>query len=109
MTDADRELPDDFEFDEKDAQENLEKLEQAESNGSAAQPAEGDELDDMLVDGADLLGREDLGLQDLDLEEELKSSEPLDFIRDPKLVFEIGEDPVRLYLKEIGNISLLES
>jgi len=109
MADADRELPDDFEFDEKDAQENLEKLEQAESNGSAAQPAEGDELDDLLVDGADLLGREDLGLQDLDLEEELKSSEPLDFIRDPKLLVEIGEDPVRLYLKEIGNISLLES
>jgi len=31
---------------------------------------------------------EDLSLQNLDLEEELKSSEPLDLIRDPKLLVE---------------------
>ncbi len=37
----------------------------------------------------------------------LTADESLDFLEDPKLALEIGEDPVRLYLKEIGNIELL--
>jgi RNA polymerase primary sigma factor len=32
----------------------------------------------------------------------------LELIRNPRLVSELGEDPVRLYLKEIGNIELLD-
>jgi RNA polymerase primary sigma factor len=37
----------------------------------------------------------------------LAADENLDFLEDPRLALEIGEDPVRLYLKEIGNIELL--
>lgn len=35
--------------------------------------------------------------------------EPLEVWTDPKLAVELGEDPVRLYLKEIGDIDLLTS
>jgi len=44
-------------------------------------------------------------------EDELESvpqDETLDILDDPNLVMEISEDPVRLYLKEIGNIDLLD-
>ena len=34
--------------------------------------------------------------------------ESLDFLSDPKLVVELSDDPVRLYLKEIGSIELLD-
>ncbi len=34
--------------------------------------------------------------------------ESLDFLSDPKVVMELSDDPVRLYLKEIGNIELLD-
>jgi RNA polymerase primary sigma factor len=39
----------------------------------------------------------------------LSADENLDFLEDPRLALEIGEDPVRLYLKEIGNIELLSA
>ncbi len=41
--------------------------------------------------------------------EEIEQDEPLDLLKDPRLVAELGEDPVRLYLKEIGEIDLLET
>ena len=37
------------------------------------------------------------------------AEDPLDVLRDPKLLMELSEDPVRLYLKEIGGIELLDS
>ena len=35
--------------------------------------------------------------------------EPLDSLEDPGMIMELGEDPVRLYLKEIGGIDLLDT
>ena len=51
----------------------------------------------------DALSREE---QDL---AELVKEEPLDLLDDPVLMMELSEDPVRLYLKEIGGIDLLDS
>jgi RNA polymerase primary sigma factor len=42
-----------------------------------------------------------------DWDEELQD-ENVDLLGDPGLALEMGEDPVRLYLKEIGNIDLLD-
>lgn len=60
----------------------------------------------------DLLPGEDIDEETLSLEaddlEELVKEEPLDLLYDPNLLAEINEDPVRLYLKEIGNIDLLK-
>lgn len=39
----------------------------------------------------------------------LVREEPLDLLDDPALIMELSEDPVRLYLKEIGGIDLLDS
>ena len=41
--------------------------------------------------------------------ESLVKEEPLDLLEDPGLIMELGEDPVRLYLKEIGGIDLLDT
>ena len=70
-----------------------------------------DELDDLLSDEDQLLTGEDidedsLTLEDVDIELLVKE-ETLELLRDPRLVAEINEDPVRLYLKEIGSIGLL--
>ena len=40
---------------------------------------------------------------------ELASVEPMDILEDPVLAVELSEDPVRLYLKEIGQIHLLDA
>ena len=70
-----------------------------------------DEVDDLLSESSleeegepdeDALSREE---QDL---EELVKEEPLDLLEDPSLMMELSEDPVRLYLKEIGGINLLD-
>jgi len=34
---------------------------------------------------------------------------PLNILEDPSLAVELSEDPVRLYLKEIGQINLLDA
>ncbi len=41
--------------------------------------------------------------------ENLAKEEPLDLLDNPSLVMELSEDPVRLYLKEIGGIELLDT
>ncbi|MBE0408257.1 MAG: sigma-70 family RNA polymerase sigma factor [Anaerolineales bacterium] len=41
--------------------------------------------------------------------ENLVKDEPLDLFEDPRMMKELSEDPVRLYLNEIGGIDLLES
>jgi RNA polymerase primary sigma factor len=71
-----------------------------------------DEIDDLLSPESleeegepddDALSREE---QDL---EELVKEEPLDLLENPVLMMELSDDPVRLYLKEIGGIDLLDS
>ena len=72
-------------------------LDEADDLLSSSGPEEEGEPDD------DALSREE---QDL---AELVKEEPLDLLEDPALAFELSEDPVRLYLKEIGGIQLLDS
>ncbi len=40
---------------------------------------------------------------------ELASEDPLEILEDPTIALELSEDPVRLYLKEIGQIHLLDA
>ena len=40
---------------------------------------------------------------------ELVTEEPLEILEDPSIALELSEDPVRLYLKEIGQIHLLDA
>lgn len=49
----------------------------------------------------------DFELANLELEPGLEEEDSLSLLQDPALAAEISEDPVRLYLKEIGNIELL--
>jgi len=71
-----------------------------------------DEVDDYLAhESLDEEGEPDvdaLSREEQDLAELVKE-EPLDLLDDPVLLMELGEDPVRLYLKEIGGIALLDS
>lgn len=71
-----------------------------------------DSVNDILIEsGLDEEGEPDQ--EDLTKEEEdlaaLVREEPLDLLDDPALIMELGEDPVRLYLKEIGGIDLLDT
>jgi RNA polymerase primary sigma factor len=110
-------------------QQSEEKPEQAPSQaqipGEAVQPSqrrndeqdaepdlyEVDELDDLLV--GDDLANEEPDVQVLSVEaEELEAISregPLDAISSSSPMMELSEDPVRLYLKEIGEIDLLEA
>lgn len=77
------------------------------------------DLEDLSLDDVDgLLGEEDRLLSGEDIDEtgltlaedelaDLVRQDALDLLRDPRLAVEISEDPVRLYLKEIGSIELL--
>jgi len=42
-------------------------------------------------------------------ENEIPMEDPLEILEDPTLAVELSEDPVRLYLKEIGQINLLDA
>jgi RNA polymerase primary sigma factor len=64
-----------------------------------------EDLDESLVEEPD---ESALTLEAQDLEG-LDKEEPLDLLNDPNLAAELGEDPVRLYLKEIGGIKLLSA
>jgi RNA polymerase primary sigma factor len=70
-----------------------------------------DDVDEFLVDD-DILVVEEPDIQELSLEEsdlaEMEKEEPLDILKHPALMLELSEDPVRLYLKEIGEIELLD-
>lgn len=70
-----------------------------------------EDIEGLLGEEDQLLSGEDVDEAGLTLEEdeleELVREDTLDLLRDPRLTSEIGEDPVRLYLKEIGNIELL--
>jgi RNA polymerase primary sigma factor len=68
-----------------------------------------DPLDDSKDD--DLLLGEDFDEKSLMLEQEelntIAQDDNKDLLQDPKIMAELGEDPVRLYLREIGSIQLL--
>ena len=71
-----------------------------------------DEFDEVLneesLDDEDAEpNEEELSREERDLEELVKD-EPLDVASNPGLIIELSDDPVRLYLKEIGGIDLLD-
>ncbi len=72
------------------------------------------ELDELLLADIELPDIPDepddevLALEVQDLEN-LAREEPLDLLDHPALMVELSEDPVRLYLKEIGGIDLLDT
>jgi RNA polymerase primary sigma factor len=71
-----------------------------------------DEFDEVLneesLDDVDAEpNEEELSREEQDLEELVKD-EPLDVTSNPGLIIELSDDPVRLYLKEIGGIDLLD-
>jgi RNA polymerase primary sigma factor len=68
------------------------------------------ELDEFFAEDADILSTEveEDSVQLSEEAEELVREDAFDLLHDPRLMVEIGEDPVRLYLKEIGNIDLLD-
>lgn len=51
---------------------------------------------------------EELSREEQELEE-LAKDEPLNILENPSLMLELSDDPVRLYLKEIGGIDLLDT
>jgi RNA polymerase primary sigma factor len=63
-----------------------------------------DEEETLPIDGPDDVV---LSLEAEELEK-IAQEDPLELLEDPKLIGELGEDPVRLYLKEIGGIELLD-
>jgi RNA polymerase primary sigma factor len=63
------------------------------------------ELDEALIEEPDQTA---LSMEEQDLESLVKE-EPLELLDNPNLVMELSEDPVRLYLKEIGGIDLLDT
>jgi RNA polymerase primary sigma factor len=87
----------------------------------AAEASNGDDYDALLEDVDDAPPDEEMEeepdeeilaveLQKLkELAEDGDDNEPLDLLKTPELVFEIGDDPVRLYLKEIGRVELLNT
>ncbi|MFN3309426.1 MAG: sigma-70 factor domain-containing protein, partial [Anaerolineales bacterium] len=71
-----------------------------------------EKVDDFLVE-LEPSGLEEAELEVIPLEfeelEKIVAEEPLKILEDPRLLAELGEDPVRLYLKEIGEIELLDA
>jgi len=71
------------------------------------------DLDDLLIDldePAEVEEPDDEILSaEVDALESLVKEEPLDILDNPDLLIELSEDPVRLYLKEIGGIELLDT
>lgn len=70
------------------------------------------EVDDLLEELDEALVVEEPDDQALSAEAQtlagIEKEEPLELLSDPNLSSELGEDPVRLYLKEIGGIQLLD-
>lgn len=73
----------------------------------------GDAELDTDVPADDLIIRDEPDSQSLAQEaevwSELATEEPLEMMEDPAMASELSEDPVRLYLKEIGQIHLLDA
>jgi RNA polymerase primary sigma factor len=80
-----------------------------------AEPAEnlsGDDFDDLLVADEEIAVEEpdesELFMEANELES-LEKDDTLELLKTPTATVELGEDPVRLYLKEIGEIELLDA
>ncbi len=97
--------------DEADELEDSEEIEDADAE--IPDPLALDDVADLLADIEDepLVEEPDERLLSLEAEEleNLVKEEPLDLLEEPGLIVELSEDPVRLYLKEIGGIELLDS
>jgi RNA polymerase primary sigma factor len=76
-------------------------------------PVPVEDVDDLLLDIEDAPAMEEPDDVTLTIEAEnldiLAKEEPLELFEHPELIAELGEDPVRLYLKEIGGIDLLDT
>ncbi|HSF81840.1 MAG TPA: sigma-70 family RNA polymerase sigma factor [Anaerolineales bacterium] len=72
-----------------------------------------DDVDELLGDLEDSKDIDEPDPNELSQEaedlEKLVKDEPLSVLDDPGLIVELSEDPVRLYLKEIGEIDLLDT
>ena len=69
-----------------------------------------DEASGEAVDESDDEEPDDAALsQEAEDVDNLAKEEPLELLEHPSLVVELSEDPVRLYLKEIGSIELLDT
>jgi len=72
-----------------------------------------EDADDLLLDIEDAPAMEEPDDTTLSVEAEnldsLIKEEPIEIFEHPELLAELGEDPVRLYLKEIGGIDLLDT
>jgi len=84
-----------------------------ENDADAEEPLPLDELDDLvprLEEPSAIEEPDDAAISsEADDLENLAKEEPLDLLDNPSLVMELSEDPVRLYLKEIGGIELLDT
>ena len=98
-------------FNNKDEFEEQEGAELSENNnGVDSLPIE--DLEDLLIDDGESSVIDEPDEEALSLEgeewEKIVKDDNLDVLDNPKLVMELSEDPVRLYLKEIGSIELLD-
>jgi len=86
-----------------------EEMEGFSTDDAESIPAE--ELEEFVVEGDELFPiepEEELINIDENELDNLVQEDALEMLEDPRLLMEISEDPVRLYLKEIGNIELLD-
>jgi RNA polymerase primary sigma factor len=76
-------------------------------------PGSLDDVTDLLTDVEDSTVLEEPDDKTISMEAEdldkLVKEEPLEILDNPELMMELSEDPVRLYLKEIGGIELLDT
>jgi RNA polymerase primary sigma factor len=83
------------------------------ANGDDKEPLPEEEIVDILTELDESFQIEEPDHAILTMEaqnlENLAKEEPLDLMDNPSLVMELSEDPVRLYLKEIGGIELLDT
>lgn len=100
------ELSGELEEDIVDIGADLEAGEDAEGEDTDGDDEDGDTVEDEFASGED--DGDDLTAEDMQEDWSNYTADDKELLEDPKLVMELTEDPVRLYLKEIGNIELLE-
>src|SRR5574340_189264 len=92
----------------KTAPEPRQKREDLSNQGDLSDEGEASLMDDQLAkDGMD--DSTPTPAVEEWIEGEIPMEDPLEILEDPSLAVELSEDPVRLYLKEIGQIHLLDA